>query len=99
MVAYTKCGLPLGAAGAFVSDRIDVRRGAQNGRDALLDRAEVPAQINATVPAFGGSYRSDDLCASAVREPGPTGAFRMQPAVSGRAVSDARYVTRGRLRE
>ena len=38
-------------------------------RDALLDRAEVPAQISATVPAFGGSYRSDDLCATAAREP------------------------------
>ena len=40
-------------------------------RDALLDRAEVPAQISATVPAFGGSYRSDDLCATAACEPRP----------------------------
>jgi hypothetical protein len=29
----------------------------------------------------------------------PAGGFRMQPAVSGRAFSDARYGTRGRLRE
>ena len=43
----------------------------QNCRDALLDRAEVPAQISATDPAFGGSYRSDDLCATAACEPRP----------------------------
>ena len=40
-------------------------------RDALLDRVEVPAQISATVPAFWGSYRSDDLCATAACEPCP----------------------------
>ena len=40
-------------------------------RDALLDRAEVPAQISPTVPAFWGSYRSDDLCATAACEPRP----------------------------
>ena len=39
--------------------------------DALLDRAEVPAQISATEPAFWGSYRSDDLCATAACEPRP----------------------------
>ena len=34
VVAYAKCGLPLGSAGAFVSDRFVVRRRAHNGRAA-----------------------------------------------------------------
>jgi hypothetical protein len=45
-------------------------------RDALPDRAEVAAQISATEPAFWGSYRSDDLWATAACEPRPYRASR-----------------------
>jgi hypothetical protein len=36
-----------------------------------LDDREVAAQIGAQEPAFWGSYRSDDLCATAACEPRP----------------------------
>jgi hypothetical protein len=49
---------------------------------------EVPAQINATEPAFGGSYRSDDLCATAACEPRPYRAFGRAPWLTGSIVGE-----------
>jgi hypothetical protein len=55
-------------------------------RDFLDRSAPAPAHISDLEPAFGGSYRSDDLCATPACEPRPYRALR-DPSGHGQAPS------------